>query len=63
MTEQVLHLVRDPRGISSSRLRLHKFLPLSKMSEFTCKRLKHNTNVGLKETPDWLKGRYKVSVN
>lgn len=59
---KVLHLVRDPRGIYTSRVKAeHKPLTLGEALDhdvtYTCRRMKRNLAF-LTEMPDWLQGRY-----
>ena len=55
---QVVHLIRDPRGIASSRLTLHPKLNLADAMKFTCSRQAANLDISFHEKPEWL--QYKV---
>ena len=57
---QVVHLVRDPRAIATSRHSLNRRLNIMKSMAFTCNRLRNNADLGMLERPPWLEGRYKV---
>ena len=52
-------MVRDPRGIYSSRKALYGTISKENFAP-TCERLKKNAELGLYERPDWLNGKYKV---
>lgn len=54
---KVIHLVRDPRGIYSSRMKLsHKSLNM----KTTCDKILQNAKLGLINAPEWLRSRYKL---
>nr|CAB3230830.1 carbohydrate sulfotransferase 1 [Phallusia mammillata] len=55
-----IHLIRDPRGIESSRLKLDRRLDVNHNSMLTCGSQLRNGIAGFANTTDtqWLKGRY-----
>ena len=60
---QIIHLVRDPRGIAYSRHLLKKGQDLRHSLNFTCTKQAKNAKIGLFDPPKWLQGRYKVENN
>nr|XP_006825090.1 PREDICTED: carbohydrate sulfotransferase 1-like [Saccoglossus kowalevskii] len=61
MNLKVLHLVRDPRGVASSRKRFYGYTEkkplvdsMNTYCQSTVEKLEFSSNI-----PDWLKGRYK----
>ncbi|XP_076813951.1 carbohydrate sulfotransferase 1-like [Clavelina lepadiformis] len=58
MDLKVVHLIRDPRGIASSRLTLHPKLNLADAMKFTCSRQAANLDISFHEKPEWL--QYKM---
>nr|XP_039268403.1 carbohydrate sulfotransferase 1-like [Styela clava] len=56
MDLKILHLIRDPRGIASSRKKLNNYNDMVG----TCARMYNNVNLSLIKQPEWLKGRYKL---
>nr|CAB3230801.1 carbohydrate sulfotransferase 1 [Phallusia mammillata] len=60
MDLKIIHLVRDPRGIQSSRLKIDKTWDVRSSSENTCSRLVYNAKMGFANTTEtkWLKDRY-----
>lgn len=57
MDVKILHLVRDPRGILASRLKL-KQGDLTMQS--SCLKMSHNVQTGILQTPSWMQGKYKM---
>ncbi|CAK8671748.1 unnamed protein product [Clavelina lepadiformis] len=57
---KIIHLIRDPRGIESSRSKIHQEWKFESDAESSCRRLLHNGQLGLANTKEskWLRDKY-----
>lgn len=62
LTVQILHLVRDARGIARSRRNLMPLINITASIEETCRRQYNNYLAATKDQPEWLKGKYKAFI-